>query len=283
MFKKIAFGILIIFACIGFVLTAGFFAIKFGFTNSKGIVDNQRADFLSSDTSATSGGKETYYWQTLPEWITLKSSIVKDKAVIYRAAATAGVSPRLIVANLAVEQMRFFFDDRESYKKFFEPLKILGSQTKFSWGVMGIKEDTAIQIENHLKDKTSPYYLGSQYEHILDFPTPNTSLIDAEPPLTISEMRFTRMTDQHNHYYSYLYAGLYIKQIIAQWSASGFDISKKPDIISTLYNIGFTNSKPNANPSSGGAPIPIGDRIYSFGSLAGEFYYSNELLDEFPR
>jgi hypothetical protein len=179
--------------------------------------------------------------------------------------------------------MRFFFDDRESYKKFFQPLKILGSQTKFSWGVMGIKEDTAIQIENHLKDPTSPYYLGSQYEHMLDFPTPKSPSQNAEPPLTISEMRFMRMTDQHDHYYSYLYAGLYLQQIMAQWKHAGFDISKKPDILSTLYNIGFTNSKPNANPSSGGAPIPVGDRIYSFGSLAGEFYYSNELVDEFPR
>jgi hypothetical protein len=68
-----------------------------------------------------------------------------------------------------------------------------------------------------------------------------------------------------------------------QWKQAGFDISKKPDILATLYNIGFVGSKPNANPQSGGAAIRIGNKTYSFGSLALEFYNSNELIDEFPR
>src|SRR6185369_11624146 len=112
----------------------------------------------SSNSTTTPAG--TYYWQTLPEWTTLHDSILKDKDVINRASSDAGIPARLVVSELITEQMRFFFDDRESYKKFFEPLKILGSQTQFSWGVMGIKEETALAIENHLKDSTSPYYLG---------------------------------------------------------------------------------------------------------------------------
>jgi len=271
--KKVFIIFLYIFAAIGLFFTLGFFAVYFGLTNSSGIVDKQRETFLSGDThatSATSGGK--YYWSTLTEWSTLKNAIRKDQAIINRAALTAGVPARLIVSQLVAEQLRFYFDDRESFKKFFEPLKILGSQTKFSWGVMGIKEDTAMQIENNLKSTSSPYHLGKQYENILDFKTEN-----------IQEERFTRMTDQYAHYYSYLYAGLYLKQVTTQWKSAEFDISNRPEILSTLYNIGFVNSKPNADPESGGAPIPIGDRVYSFGTLAGEFYNSNELLDEFPR
>ncbi len=281
--RNIGIGIILIFAALGLFFTLGYFAVRLGLTNSSGIIDNQRQDFLSnissnnsSGSTSTQGDTTSQYWQSLPEWQTLKEAVEKDKLLIEKAAQASGVPARLIVAPLVAEQFRFFFDDRESYKKFFAPLKILGSQTQFSWGVMGIKEVTAVQIEKNLKDSTSPYYLGAQYEHALDFPATTTSA-------TISQIRFTRMTDQHAHYYSYLYAGLYLAQIEHQWRAAGFDISSRPDILATLYNIGFTNSHPNADPQSGGAPIPIGDKTYSFGSIAASFYNSNELLDEFPR
>jgi hypothetical protein len=137
---------------------------------------------------------------------------------------------------------------------------------------MGIKEETAIQIENNLKNKTSPFYLGKNFENLLDFQTTD-----------MKQERFTRMTDQHAHYYSYLYAALFLKQIETQWKNAGYDISSRPEILTTLYNIGFANSKPNANPQSGGAEIDIGNFKYSFGSLGAEFYNSNELIAEFPR
>lgn len=267
--KKVFNIIIYIFAIVGFFLTAGYVAVRLGLTNTRGIIDNQRQDFLSGTATSTPE------WASLPEWQTLKMAILKDKGLIDSASQTSGVPSRLIVAELATEQMRFFFDDRESYKKFFEPLKILGSQTQFSWGVMGIKEETALQIEKNLKDTTSPFYLGSKYENLLDFNTATST--------GITDQRFIRMTDQHAHYYSYLYAGLYLKQIETQWKNAGFNISNRPDILSTLYNIGFKNSKPNANPQSGGAEIPIAGKTYSFGSFAGAFYNSNELLMEFPR
>jgi hypothetical protein len=91
------------------------------------------------------------------------------------------------------------------------------------------------------------------------------------------------MTDQHDHYYSYLYAGLFLKQIITQWNNAGFDISNSPDILATLYNLGFSKSQPHANPQSGGALITVSGTNYSFGSLAAVFYYSTELSDVFPR
>lgn len=274
-FKKIGFVLLIIFALIGAGLTSMYFAVKWGWTNTSGTIDRQREAFLAGDTqTANVSGSivEYHYWQNTEEWNVLKTALIKDKAVLYRAAATAGVPPRLIAAQLVVEQLRMFNSDRESYKKYFSPLKILGSQTQFSWGVMGIKRETAIQIENNLKDKNSPFYLGAQYEHLLEYHTEDSE-----------QERFVFMTNQRDHYGSYLYAGLYLKQIMTQWKSAGFDISKRPDILATLYNIGFVGSKPHANPQSGGAQITISGKVYSFGSLALEFYNSNELLDEFPR
>ncbi len=277
---KVVFRYLVyIFAIIGFVLMAGFFAIKLGLTNDWGIVDEQREAFLYEKATNTKEklpilkkGNEVYVWQTMEEWQVIKKAIIKDKNVIMEASKNSGVNPRIVVAQVFVEQLRLFTTNRELFKTVFAPLNILGVQSQFSWGVVGIKQETAIQIENNLKDSNSFFYLGKQYEHLLDFKTENKD-----------EERFTRIIDEDNRYYSYLYAGLHIKQLEVQWEKAGYNIKNRPEILSTLFNIGFKYSIPNANPKSGGASISVGEKDYSFGSLAGEFYNSNELLDVFPR
>lgn len=294
-FRKIFSFLTVVFAIIGFVFVGVYFAVKFGFTNTTGIIDQQRDQFiqdglkelpkivsvqspttpLATNTTSEPTPQEqpTYkHWQHTYEWEIIQSALSKDIAVVQRASVDSGVPARLIVAQLVVEQFRLFFSEREAFKKWFEPLKILGSQTQFSWGVMGMKEETAIQVEQHLKDPSSPYYLGTTFEHLLDF---QTNDIESE--------RFTRMTDQHDHYYSYLYAGLFLKQIISQWERAGYDVSNSPDILSTIYNLGFSKSIPNPDPKSGGAQITLDGVSYSFGSLGAEFYYSDAMLTEFPR
>ncbi len=276
--KIIGIAIVLLFALIGFVLTAGYIAIRLGWTNTPGMIDNQRQAFLDGGNNVAGqmasviDSSSQNSWDNTPEWFTLKAAILKDQVVINRAATTSGVPARLIVENLIAEQLRFYYDDRASYEKFFAPLKILGSETQFSWGVMGIKEATAVNIEKNITATTSPFYLGNQYQHLLDFQS-----------TSINQERFTRMTNQDDHYYSYLYAGLYIHQVEHQWLTSGFDISQKPDVVATLYNIGFANSHPHMGAQSGGAAIPLGTVVWSFGSLAKSFYDSNELVNEFPR
>ena len=70
---------------------------------------------------------------------------------------------------------------------------------------------------------------------------------------------------------------------MTQWRKAGFDISQRPEIIATIYNIGFGNSHPNANPSAGGAEITLDGVTYTFGGLAHDFYYSDELISDLPR
>ena len=282
---KIIWTVLVyIFAAIGFVLVVTYFAVRLGLTNTNGIIDTQREAFLGNGTTTAAANLAPEYpngtpWQNTEEWQVLATSTVKDAAVINRAAAVSGIPSRLIVEDLVVEQLRLFFTERAFYKQFFAPLKILGSQTQFSWGVMGMKEATAVQVENNLKDQTSPYYLGPEYEHLLDFAPVDA----ANASSSISEQRFARMTDQHNHYYNYLYAGLYLKEIETQWQRAGFPINNRPDVLATLYNIGFDHSAPNANPQIGGAAIVINGVTYSFGDLATQFYNSNLLTDVFPK
>jgi hypothetical protein len=272
MLKKISIVIVCIFAAIGFFLVAGYFAVKYGLTNESGIIDQQRDAFFGDSQPAALESTFTGPWQESQEWNVMETAIRRDQAVIERAARDSNVPPRLIVANLVSEQLRLFFTEREAYKKWFYPLKILGPQSQFSWGVMGMKEDTAIMVENNLKDANSPYYLGPQYEHLLDFKTTD-----------IADERFTRMTDQHDHYWSYLYAGLYLKQIETQWERAGFPIDDRPDILSTLFNIGFKYSVPKADPQVGGAAITLSNGTKSFGGLAKEFYDSDLLTDIFSR
>lgn len=212
-----------------------------------------------------------FVWPDEDQWKTVSQSITKDKDIINKAALVVNIDPRLIVSDLVVEQLRVYYSARELYQKYFEPLKILSNMNKIPLGVMAIKEDTAAQIESHLKDKSSPYYLGEKYENILDY----------NQGQNVATERYNRLMD-NNHYYSYLYAGLYLKQMMTQWENAGFDISTRPEIVGTLFNVGFPQSKPNANPKIGGSTVQIGQNKYSFGRLSYEFFYSGELVDIFP-
>jgi len=267
--KKIFKIIIYIFAFIGFVLVGGYLAVRFGFTNTRGIIDTQNEKFLNPEKISE---QKIFPWNQGEEWGVFKDAVTRDTAVLKRVENETGISSRLIVSILGVEQLRLFYSERESFKQFFAPLKILGVQSQFSWGIMGIKEATAKQIENNLKDASSQFYLGKENENLLDFETNDH---DAE--------RFARLTDDHDRYYQYLYSAIYLKQIINQWRNAGFDISRKPEILATLYNIGFENSKPNAEPQAGGSEIDIGNNKYSFGGLAFEIYYSGELTEYFGK
>lgn len=215
--------------------------------------------------------QSVFEWMNIPEWQVFKEAVVKDKSLIDSVAELTGVEPRLIVSVLVGEQIRLFNSSREAYKKWIGPLKILSVEATFSLGVTGIKVPTAQFIEKNLKDTASVFYLGKEYENLLDFRTNNPA-----------QERFNRLTDYHNHFYSYLYAALNIKMMKQQWERSGYPITDRPEIIATLYNIGFEASVPKENPMVGGSGINIKGKRYSFGAVAYEFYYSGELFDQFP-
>lgn len=266
-----------IFAAIGLVLVLVYIAVELGLTKTSGIIDQQHDYFKDQNIGQNFENSANPSWAQGEEWQTLKAAIEKDELQIKSAAEKAKISSRLIVSVLIVEQLRLFHSNRELFKEIFAPLKILGNQSQFSWGIMGIKQDTAKQIEKNLKNKTSPFYLGTEFENLLNFSASHSDSksVDAE--------RFARLTSEDDRSYSYLYAALALKQLESQWKKAGTDIANRPDILATLFNIGFENSKPHENPLSGGAEIEIGDTKYSFGSLARDFYESNEMIEMFAR
>jgi hypothetical protein len=282
-FLRYAFFALVgLFALIGLLFTGVFFAMQFGLLNVQGSIAERNAFFAqfgAAPGAATSTppcidtGKTICDWRDTPEWPVIAGGLTKDKDIIAKVSAETGVPARMIAAVVVPEQVRFFTSEREVFKRYFEPLKILGSLSQFSLGVSGIKQDTADNIEAYAADPSSPFYPGASYAPLLAYAASTTP---KEAQL------YDRLTDAHNHYYSYLYTAIYIKEVESQWSATGFDISKNPGAVVTLFNIGFQNSHPNANPAAGGAYITTGGQTYSYGQLGQDFYNSGELTDLFP-
>ncbi len=211
-------------------------------------------------------------WMQGPEWTALKEAIARDSALINEAGRLTGVEPRLIVGCLIGEQIRLFNSKREMFKKYLGPVKVLSVQSQFSYGVNGIKDFTAQAVEEHLKDPASEYYMGPAYEHLLDYPE----------GVDVDEERYRRLVDYRNHLYSYIYTGCILHQTMLQWRRAGYDISHRPDVLFTLFNVGFSQSVPKPNPVPGGSHITVGDHEYTFGAIGFDFYYSGELGTVFP-
>lgn len=269
---------LYIFALIGLIFVCVLIAMQFGWLNVKG-ASSTRNKYFNMPASAifslaNNDNSIKSEWMTTDQWNLMKYVFTRDQEIIKRAADDAGVSPRVLLGGVMGEQFRFFNNRRESFKNYFEPMKILASLSNTSFGIAGIKPKTVGQIEDNLKNPSSPFYLGPEMENIIKY----------DPSMTdIESVRMDRITNTKDPYYSYLYVGLYMRQIEAQWAKAGYDIHNQAGIMATLYNLGFYYSRPNANPAIGGSVINIGGVDYTFGDIAYEFYNSDELLDIYPR
>lgn len=275
-------ALLVLFAGIGLLFTGVFVAMQFGLLNVRGSIIERNSFFQDSKDPAAiavaaqpciEAGRDSCAWNETPEWTVVAGGLEKDAALIDRVAGETGVDARLIAAVVIPEQIRFFTSEREVFKRYFEPLKILGSLSQFSLGVSGIKQETARAVEAYANDPSSPFYPGPDASVLLAYADQN----DRDAQL------YNRLTDEKDHYYSYLYTAIYLKEVMAQWERAGFPLADDPDALVTLFNIGFMNSNPHPDPQAGGAQITVGGRSYVFGTLGGEFYRSSELTSAFPR
>ncbi len=277
----IFFAVVGIFALIGVLFSGVFVAMQFGLLNVQGSIAARNAFFsqfgaapnASSTPTCVDATVASCGWTQTPEWQVIKSGLQKDQQIILRVSAETGVPSRLIAAAVVPEQIRFFTSEREIFKQYFEPLKILGTLSQFSLGVSGIKQETANTIEQYANNPASPFYPGPSV----------APLIAYAPGVNHDTELYNRLTDAKNHYYSYLYTALYIKEVESEWRGSGYDISQNAGVLVTLFNIGFQNSHPNANPALGGADITTGGNTYTYGELGQDFYSSTELSDIFPQ
>lgn len=275
--KWTAIAAVLVLASIGAAFVGVFMAMQFGLFNVRGSIAERNAFFGAASTTpktpCVDAQQKVCEWSETPEWEVVKGGLQKDAQIIARVSQETGVSARMIATVVVPEQTRFFTSNREVFKRYFEPLKILGSLSQFSLGVSGIKEETAQKIEQYANDPASPFYPGEGM----------SDLITYDDGVNQSSELFNRLTDADNHYYSLLYTALYIKEIEEQWKRAGFDISKNSGAIATLFNIGFQASHPNATPRVAGAVIETGGNSYAYGELGALFYNSDELTGIFPK
>lgn len=275
--KDVLKSVVIIFALIGLTFTIVFICMQFGAFNVRGSSTARNISLGASvqkpAIDCTDTITSTCDWNQTVQWQTIKGALVKDQSIIEDISSKTGVSSRIIAATVIPEQLRYFTSNRESFKKYFEPLKILGSMSKFSLGVSGVKQETALSIEKYANDPSSDFYPGAGMSDLVTYPEGVNH--DAE--------LYKRLTDSHNHYYSYLYTALYIKEIQSQWTKAGYNVSHTPEVVVTLFNLGFGASHPNATPKIAGSIIELGKNKYSFGELGTLFYNSEELAQIFSK
>ncbi|MEY4349986.1 MAG: hypothetical protein RL078_28 [Bacteroidota bacterium] len=230
---------------------------------------------------AKSNKKSLFEFSNYTVWKTFCDAVRKDKAAIDSASRITGVESRLIVMCLVGEQVRMFNANRERFKQYVYPFSSVILPKNRGYGVTSILEHTALQIEKNLINPKSEFYPGDYF-----YKTLNTT--DAAPGLVIDSIKahqhktIQRLIMGGDHFYSYLYTAFLIRQYQAHWQRSGEDLSYRPEIIGTLFNLGFHKSKPKKNPEVGGSNFTVGNKEYTFGGLCYEFYYSGEMLKDFP-
>ncbi|WP_343748991.1 hypothetical protein [Fluviicola sp.] len=222
-----------------------------------------------------------YPWANYREWKEFCNVVRADSAAIDSVSRITGVESRLIVMCLVGEQIRMFNSSREQFKKYVVPYNRLILTTNRGYGVTGILQNTALKIERNLYERSSPFYPGDYYQKCLNvkdsFPELVNDTIEAHKHLTIQ-----RLMKGGDHFYSYLYTAFFLRQFQSHWEKEGYTLAYRPEILGTLYNLGFQKSKPKENPAVGGSTFKVGDKEYTFGGLCYEFYYSGELMNLFP-
>lgn len=209
-----------------------------------------------SDTSqARSKVSRPFEWSESPLWDSTRVALEEDLPVIREAARRMGLSPRLVALPALCEHLRRAESFRETYKKLFTKFIPMGN---LSMGVTGIKPESLAKLLPFCDSADLP-------------------LIDSMPLDTIR-----RRLQSSDRSWAYLYAGLYMKCVIRQWREAGVDLSRRPEIVMTIYNLGLNHCPPRPNPLAGGAVFRIGDVEHSFGSFSREFYWSGLMYPQLP-
>ena len=135
-FKSRIFQIIVyIFALIGLVFTVVFVGMQFGLFNVRGSNSARNLSLNIPKTPPPQDCVDTTLqkcdWNKTAEWDVLRNAFIKDAPIINQVSTQVGISPLMLVSTITPEQIRFFTSNRESFKKYFEPLKILVSLSKF--------------------------------------------------------------------------------------------------------------------------------------------------------
>ncbi len=197
---------------------------------------------------------------TVRERVGQLAPVISDVALRYQ------IDPRLLAAIVYVTE-------REQHEPFRDVLERLAMSTflidaeshmhlarpfDFSIGLAQIKPTTALTALKLCKELGQSWELW--YKHLRDVPSLGvewqlaaTAVDVCQPPvvpvpINKSEVVSALMRDGEN----VAFAGLILALYQEQWRSARaeWDISSRPDVLATLYQIGFHKSKPHAAPQS---------------------------------
>ena len=150
-----------------------------------------------------------------------------------------------------------------------------------SIGPAQIKPRVALQIERYLHDTKCAYYIGERYENEIPL-TAKAGIEWSDIGTAERELLWRRITSKD---WAPKYVAAQLRMFAVRWQNArrvqvSFNIEpdaptsigNRPDILATLYNLGFPGFAPK------GSPQPN-----QFGRNALDFYNSTILADVFPK
>lgn len=200
-----------------------------------------------AETAGAPDSGTVFAWSRTPEWDSALVALRRDRGAILRVARETGLSPRLVALPALCEQLRRAESFRDRYKRLFGRFVPTGS---LSMGVTGVKPETLRRLRPWCDPALAPWLDG----------VPDDTLrarLGSPDPL-----------------WAYRYGALCLSAIACRWRAAGIELSDRPEILLTAYNLGENRCPPRPDPRAGGAVFRLGGREYTFGSFAWEFYGS---------
>jgi len=196
-----------------------------------------------------------FEWSRTEAWDSTMSALRADLPAITSAAREMELSPRLVALPALCEQLRRAESFRDRYKRMFGQFIPTGN---LSMGVTGVKPETVRRLSR---------WCEPRYRYLVD---------------SIPDEEIARRLQSGDHRWAYRYAALCLRCIRAQWAEAGVDLSQRPEILMTIYNLGMNKCPPRPNPQAGGAIFTLDGVEYTFGSFAWEFYWSGRAYPELP-
>jgi len=222
-------------------------------------IEKEYNDILN--TSNTNNIRNNFEFTNIEAFEYVRNQLVIDAKNRYADTITSAskkfnIDEDIIRAVIFTEQLRWFTTYRWIFKSLVASNKYLMIMSQFSYGLWGIKEKSAIEIENRYKISNE-----NLYNEIFKYPEEKN----------IYSQRISRLTSVNDYYYQIMYVAwciaMYRDQRIQQW----YDIWDKIWIMTTLYNIGY--KKPNNKPEVWWANIKINWQSLSFWKISTSIFY----------
>ena len=207
---------------------------------------------------------------------TVEESIEKLSPYINQYSEELGVDSRIVGGIIYVESLRYFTTEKgfieaklnsSSFTK--ELLKLYGA----TYGVGQMSSDEQRRCIENFNNPNTSFYMGKQFENYLsedDFKKVQ------EGEETVSDLGIISRDYKHPDIQVKFIAS-FVAQIQKQWGKAGHNISNRPDVLATLYNLGFDKSKPKANPKAGGSKNYIFGKTINFGEAVQQWHDTSNL------